>query len=100
MSLAAIDALAGAVAGMRGAIDRSDVAEMENFTRAVHSALLTVKAQGAWRDSEPLREKLRDLLPQIEAVRLRTNILADHTRKQLDLLAARGASAAPLTYTR
>lgn len=100
MSLAAIDSLAGAVAEMRGALDRNDLQKIEESTRAVHAALLAVKGAGAWHSTEPLREKLKALLPQIDAVRLRTSILADHSRKQMDLLAARGANNVSLTYSR
>ena len=100
MNLAALDGLRDAFAGLRAALDGTDVAAINAATARIRDAALEVRASGAWHDEPALRERLNSLLPLIEAARIRVHFLTDQARRHMDLLAERGATAAPLTYGR
>lgn len=82
------------------ALDGDDAGAIETalplFARAIDAA----RGAGAWRDTTDLRAHLTRALALAEAARVRTNYLADRTRRQLDRLAAFGRGRAKLAYGR
>ncbi|PZU57321.1 MAG: hypothetical protein DI547_13525 [Sphingobium sp.] len=100
MSAALVDALTEAFADLGAALDSDEVAAIDAATTRVNGAVAALKGVGAWREDAALKEKLKALLPVMEAARIRTSLLADHTRQRITLLADRGVSHAPLTYGR
>lgn len=100
MSLTALDLLRDAFSGLRAALDGDDAPAINAAAARVRDATLEVGAHAAWRDQPEVRERLEALLPLIEAARLRVHLLSDHARQRIALLAAHGATAAPLTYGR
>jgi hypothetical protein len=100
MSTAAIDQLERAVNGLRQAFDGNDPAAIDAASARLTAAAGEARAVGAWRADPVLKARLKALLPELESARVRANVLADHSRRQMALLADRGASGAPLTYGR
>lgn len=100
MSIAALDNLRAAFADLRAALDGDDMAAVDSATKRVKASAIEARAVGAWRDEPAVRDRLSDLMPLIDAARIRANILSDQARQRIDLLAVRGAAQAPMTYGR
>ena len=100
LGLAALDDLFCAFEGLRAALDGSDAAAIEAAANRIDKATAAVRAIGAWRSDEAVKERLTALLPLLEAARVRLNLLSDHASQRLSLLASHGSTHAPLTYGR
>ncbi|WP_022683778.1 hypothetical protein [Sphingobium bisphenolivorans] len=100
LGLAALDELTAAFDGLRAALDGNDPASIESATSRIAKAAAAVRAIGVWRSDPAVRDRLEALRPLMEAARVRTNLLADHTKQRLSILAAQGAETAPLVYSR
>jgi hypothetical protein len=100
MSVAILDLLRDALAALRDALDGDDASRIDAATAQVSAAVSHVRTVGAWRDEPVLRERIASIIPLMEAARIRTSLLADHTRQRIALLAEYGTISAPLTYTR
>jgi hypothetical protein len=76
------------------AIDGGDVAAIEAAHAAVETAVLRVRAQGAWRDTPELRSDVAQALQENEAARVRVRYHGDRTRTRLErVVQLRGDSA-------
>lgn len=100
LGLAALDDLFAAFEDLRVAMDSNDAATIEAASSRVGQAAAAVRAIGGWRSEPALVERLSTLVPMIEAARVRTNLLADHTARRLSMLANMGSAQATLTYGR
>lgn len=100
LGLAALDDLSAAFEHLRTALDGTDPATIEAASGRVGQSVAAVRAIGGWRSDPAVVERLRALLPMIEAARVRTNLLADHAARRLSMLADRGSAQATLTYGR
>lgn len=100
LGLVALDDLFCAFEELRGALDGTDVAVIEAAANRVDKTAAAVRAIGAWRADEAVKERLTALLPLLESARVRINFLSDHTSQRLSILASHGSTHAPLTYGR
>ncbi len=100
MTVAALDMLRDAFAALRIALDGDDANALDAAAARVRDATAHLRAAGAWRDEPAVRERLKDMMPVIESARIHANVLQDHTRQRIDILAAHGVQKAPLTYGR
>lgn len=100
MSKAAIDAVAQSLEGLRAALDGNDPGAIDAAGEQILAAISHIGAIGAWRADEAMRAQFKGLLPLIESSRIKANILSDHARQRVAMLADHGASAAPMLYGR
>jgi hypothetical protein len=99
MSLAAVERLDAAVAGLRAALETQDAETIERAVEAVRPPLDEVRAFGAWRADGGLKDRLRHLSAQLDSARALSRVLGDATRRRLDRFADRGGSM-PAVYGR
>ncbi|MDX3900043.1 MAG: hypothetical protein QHC40_05975 [Sphingobium sp.] len=100
LGLAAIDDLIASFDSLRAAMDEQDAAAIDAASAQVARSAAAVRAIGAWRDEPAVKDRLTQLRPQVESLRVRSHLMADHAAQRLSLLAAHGAETAPLTYGR
>ncbi|WHO38283.1 hypothetical protein PMI04_017250 [Sphingobium sp. AP49] len=100
LGLASLDGLFAAFEELRAVLDGTDAAAIEAASNRVSAAAASVRAIGAWRSEPDVLARLNGLLPLIDAARVRTNVLADHSAQRLAILTAQGSRTAPLTYGR
>ena len=87
MSFHAIDRVGNGFSELLELLDGQDNARMEAVLEEVRVALEEVRAQGAWRETFEVTNRIREIMPLIEAARVRVNFLTDETRQRVDLLA-------------
>jgi len=92
MSEAAIEGLIAAQEALVGALDRDDAPAIERALGDFRAALAPVRALRGEKPPPELRDRFARALMLVDAARVRVNFLADRTRRQLDRLAAAGAS--------
>lgn len=96
-----MDAVIAAQAQLIEALDRSDVAAVENATRALHDALAVLRSDPAWNMRPSRRGQADFALRQCDAAKMRVNYLGNATReRQRSLAAMRGDVRAETTYQR
>ena len=96
-----MDAVIAAQAQLIEALDRSDIAGVENATQALHNALDTLRSDPAWNARPSRRDQAAFALRQCDAARMRVNYLGNATReRQRSLAALRGDARAEATYQR
>ncbi|HTI31331.1 MAG TPA: hypothetical protein VL405_04300 [Sphingomonas sp.] len=101
MSDRAMDAVIAAQAQLIEALDRSDVAAVENATRALNEALVVLRSDPAWNARPSRRDQAEFALRQCDAAKMRVNYLGSATReRQRSLAAMRGDARAETTYQR
>jgi hypothetical protein len=100
LGLAALDDLFAAFDELRSVLDGGDALAIEAAAYRIDSAAAAVRAIGAWRSDEAVKERLTALLPLLESARVRINVLTDQASQRLSILAASGSTQAPLTYGR
>ncbi len=101
MSDQAMDAVIAAQAQLIEALDRSDVAAVENATRALDDALVALKSDVAWNMRPSRRDQAEFALRQCDAAKMRVNYLGNATReRQRSLAGLRGDARAEATYAR
>ncbi|PJG47966.1 hypothetical protein CAF53_06690 [Sphingobium sp. LB126] len=100
LGLAALDELNAAFEELRAVLDGTDPAAIESATGRIAKAAAAVRAIGVWRSDDAVKDRLKALVPVMESVRIRTNLLTDHANQRLSILAAQGAETAPLVYGR
>lgn len=100
MSAAALDGLIASEEGLIAALDGGDAAAIEAALLAFRYALEEVKAAGGWREAPRIVERITHALQLADAARIRTNYLADRTRRQLDRLARPRAATRATAYGR
>lgn len=100
LGLAALDDLFAAAERLRHALGESDAQAIDAAAARVGQAAGAVRAIGAWRSDPAVADRLKALGPLLESARVRSHLLADHAAQRLSLLAAHGATTAPLTYSR
>jgi hypothetical protein len=100
LGLAALDDLFDAFDGLRTVLDGQDAAAIDAASARVARAASAVRAIGVWRSEPAVAERLQALVPLLDAARIRTSLLADYAGQRLSLLAAHGATTAPLVYGR
>jgi 2-keto-3-deoxy-galactonokinase len=95
--LAVIDDLAAASTRLRGAMEESDVPELETAMEEFRQSLERVQAIGAWRVDPILKQRIQSLLPHLEASRMLACLLGDLTGQKLaSISAATGEVPQPL----
>lgn len=87
MTAQALDRIGNGFTELLDLLDGEDVGRMEEVLAQVREALADVRAEGAWRDTHEVTGRIREILPLIEAARVRVNFLTDMTRQRVDLLA-------------
>jgi hypothetical protein len=87
MSFQAIDRIGSGFSELLELLDGQDNTRMEAVLQEVRVALEEVRAEGTGRDTHEVTGRIRDIMPLIEAARVRVNLLTDETRQRVDLLA-------------
>jgi hypothetical protein len=100
LGIAALDDLTAAAQELRLTLDGHDAPAIDAAVVRVAQSAASVRAIGAWRSEPAVADRLKALLPLLESARIRSSLLADHAAQRLSLLAAHGATTAPLTYRR
>lgn len=95
-----VNSLYDAFGALRRALDTQDAAAIMAASKAVRVACEGVRAQGAWQLDPDVRAKLEELVPMIEAARVRVNLASDNVRQRIAMLAQSGVETAAATYTR
>ncbi len=100
LGTAALDDLTSAAQELRLTLEGYDAHAIDAAVARVAQSAASVRAIGAWRSEPALVDRLKALVPLLESARIRSSLLADHAAQRLALLAAHGATTAPLTYGR
>ncbi len=100
MSSDALDAVIAAERALIAALDACDAAAVEASTADYRHALGRVKAIDGWRQDDTIKTRANEALALADAARVRVNVMADHTRQRLQLLAAGRGQAGPIVYRR
>lgn len=100
LGLVALDDLMSATQDLRLTLDGHDAQAIDAAAARVAQSAASVRAIGAWRSDPVLVDRLKALVPLLDSARIRSSLLADHAAQRLALLAAHGATLAPLTYGR
>ena len=95
-----IDDLAEKTGKLRAAMHSSNVAAIENATEEFRNALVKVKAVGLWTADPALKQRIVDLLPELEESRMLACLLADMTGQLNEIAAARAGNARQNLYKR
>lgn len=98
MTVQALDRLGTGFSELLDLLDGEDIARMEAVLEEVRGALEEVRAQGAWRDTHEVTGRIREIMPLVEAARVRVNFLTDETRQRVDLLAFHNGRLDLVTY--
>lgn len=98
MTVQALDRLGNGFSDLLDVLDSDDIARVEAVLAEVREALEEVRAQGAWRDTHEVTGRIREIMPLVEAARVRVNFLTDVTRQRVDLLAFHNGRLDLTTY--
>ena len=100
MSLDTLQRLETAHERLIGALDVNDVESIEKRVEELRLAIAAVRSQGAWRDSEQVKESAERIGRLGEAARLRVNFLTDLTRQRIQMLSIARGEASGGAYLR
>ena len=100
MTAQALDRLGNGFSELIELLDGDDVERMETVIAEVRQALEEVRAEGAWRDTQEVTGRIREIMPLVEAARVRVNILTDLNRQNVDLMAHHSGRMSLSTYRR
>jgi hypothetical protein len=98
MTIPALDRLGNGFSDLLDVLDSDDIARMEAVLADVRGALEEVRSHGTWRDTHEVTGRIREIMPLVEAARVRVNFLTDMTRERVDLLAVHSGSMDLTTY--
>src|SRR3546814_13195577 len=87
MTVQALDRLGNGFSDLLDVLDSDDIARVEAVLAEVRDALEEVRAQGAWRHTHEVTGRIREIMPLVEAARVRVNFLTDVTPQPADRLA-------------
>src|SRR3546814_5910301 len=87
MTVQALDRLGNGFSDLLDVLDSDDIARVEAVLDEVRDALEEVRAQGAWRDTPEVTDRIREIMPLVRAARVSVNFLTDVTSQRVDLLA-------------
>ena len=100
MTAQALDRLGNGFSELIDLLDGDDVERMETVIAEVRQALEEVREEGAWRDTQEVTGRIREIMPLVEAARVRVNFLTDLNRQTVDLMAQHGGRMSLSTYKR
>ena len=100
MTAQALDRLGNGFSELIELLDGDDVERLETVIAEVRIALEDVRAEGAWRDAQEVTGRIRNIMPLVEAARIRVNFLTDQNRQSVDMLARHSGRITPGTYKR
>lgn len=95
MNEALVEELIAAEEALVAALDGEGAPAIEASVARFRAALAAVQQVGDWQPSPELKQRLADALVMADAARIRTNLLADRTRRQIDRLSRAGARHRP-----
>lgn len=100
MSLDLIDRLVATAAELRSAMEGGDPGRIETATAQFRAAIEAAQQVEAWRADPRLKERLKTLLPELEASRMLACLLSDMTGQAHLAAASRTRDARQPLYTR
>lgn len=100
MTAQALDRLGTGFSELIDLLDGDDVERMETVIAEVRQALEDVREEGAWRDTQEVTGRIREIMPLVEAARVRVNFLTDLNRQSVDLMAHHSGRMSLSTYKR
>src|SRR3546814_14534277 len=86
MTVQALDRLGNGFSDLLDVLDSDDIARVEAVLAEVRAALEEVRAQGSWRDPHEVTGRIREIMPLVDAARVRVNFLTDVPRQRQPLL--------------
>src|SRR3546814_19074584 len=98
MTVRGVGRVGNGFSDLLGGLVSDDIALVEAVLAEVRVALGEVRAQGAWRDTHEVPGRIREIMPLVEAARVRVNFLTDVTRQRVDLLAFHNGRLDLTTY--
>lgn len=100
MSAAVLERLSAGFSELLAALDSDDIGAVEAAMSKLRGTLADVRATANWQDNDGIKARIRDIMPLIEAARIRVNVLSDMTRQRIDLLSAHGGRTGTSVYGR
>ncbi|HKR18101.1 hypothetical protein [Rhizorhapis sp.] len=100
MTAQALDRLGNGFSELIELLDGDDIERLETVIAEVRVALEDVRAEGAWRDTHEVTGRIQQIMPLVEAARIRVNFLTDLNRQRVDMLARHGGRMTLSTYKR
>lgn len=100
MTAQALDRLGSGFSELIELLDGDDVERLETVIADVRQALEEVRDEGAWRDTQEVTGRIREIMPLVEAARVRVNFLTDLNRQRVDTLAHHRGRLTLSTYKR
>ena len=100
MPLDLIDRLIATAATLRATMESGDSGKIEAATAQFRAAIEAVQQVDAWRADPRLKDRLKTLLPELEASRMLACLLSDMTGQAHLAAASRSRDARQPLYTR